>query len=79
MVKVSESLQQKARNTAKQMDSNNLFVSDIQDAEGLVLIKSDCDYACSPNSIFKIKLEFDGEQYWICEGSANKILAGENN
>jgi hypothetical protein len=74
MIKISESLQQKAINTVKQMNANSLPVADIQDAEGLVLIRSGCEYACPPNSIFKTKMEFDGEQYWICEGSANKLF-----
>ncbi len=75
MIKISESLQQKARKTAKQMNINSLSVADIQDAEGFVLIKLGGEYACPPNSIFTTKIEFDGEQYWLCEGCVNNILA----
>lgn len=74
MINISVSLRQNAQSTAKGMNRDNISVAGIQDAEGFVLIKCDSGYVCSPNSVLQAKISLDGVDYWLCEGSAEKIL-----
>lgn len=74
-IKIQESLKSKAEETARVMRSNNVFVSDIQGAEGMVLIQSGSGYECPSNSVFQTKIVLNEGDFWLCEGSAKVILA----
>ena len=75
MITVSSFLQQKAHDTAIKMVANKVSVSDILDADGFVLIKVDSGLACPFNSTLQVKIMLADEEYWICEGKSEKILA----